>query len=116
MVSYGVALLGLIVSGTLYLHVSRIKSFFPDLLFSNDDLSLPGRREIRLRPNPRKLAPPSSEHRCPLGHLARQHNDPRRTGIYSRLCDPHLQLSNCTGGVSMFRTPCNESPRLALAV
>lgn len=113
MVSYGVALLGLVVSGTLYLHVSHRSFYHCHCTFNN---SVSGRREVCFCSDPRKYAPPASQHCCALGYLVRLHDSARRTGIHSGLINSHLQLPHCARGIGVLRTSCNEPSRLAMAV
>lgn len=68
-VSYGVGLIGLVVSATLYLHVSNPNKAHPLGII---DLTIlhQGCRKVPLRPIPPQLPSPAGQHLRPLGNMA----------------------------------------------
>ena len=120
MVAYGVALVGLIVSGCIYLHVSSILSIryliSPFITIGITHHSPLGFRKIPFRPYPPQLKALASQHLRSLGHLARLHRRPRCHFLHLRRGHPDLQLSEFTDGVYLLRASRHDASRLALAV
>ena len=120
MASYGIALLGLVVSGCIYLHVCSIRPrnhLIPVFLYNWTKCLLPlGLRKVHLRPCASQLTAFASQHFCSLGHLDQLHYWPICHFVYFCRGNSNLQLLECADRFYLFCSSGYDASGLALAV
>lgn len=110
MVSYGVALIGLVISATIYLHVSISSEAQRSELTLLLDCG-----QVHLCPYLGQYTPSTGQHSCPLGYLVGMHHYPWCYLLHPQRDYSYLQLPGCPGWVCLLCTPCHLSSWLPMA-